>query len=950
MPSLSRRALFLLVLLFMAAYALRMVQLEGQSLWWDEGISLHLATSGLAEIARDRLDNIHPPLYFVALKGWLNLVGVSAFTGRYLSVLGALLQVPFVFAFSRAVMRGEPHRVVAVAPWLAAALAFISPLSVIYGQEIRVYAFLPLIFLGLLWLGERIITRGAVDIRHLVLLGGVAWLGLHLHYIAAFGIAYVALWGIIVFARRGRTDQVWRWLLMFGVVGLVSLPWFVAVLANWTAVQAEASAGTFATEPVPLPFLFAQVWAFQLTGLAGALGTPLVRVFAALAFGALVILIALRAARWDPPALSPLGLFGSDLWALRLRLLAHWAIPLVLALVVWSLRSFSHPRYVTMYTLAFLPPAAVLIWPARRWLTQTIAALFLALLVFLSLWGLGRYFFYTGAAKPDIRGVAQYLENVAGPGDVVLIPDTDWSLPFEYSGSAEVVMATLGQDPRRLPEPLEMALSCEPDGTEDGRCTMPRDVYMLDYVRGTRDWQYRVPFELERRGWLADTVVFDDLVLRHYVVDRPAQALPACPTPGSEPVTFGPVELGSSWVEAGADANTAVTVALCWQTLATADREYAAAVTLTDPLTGEQVGQATIPLRDAGGRPAMAWTAGTPVVTYHVIPLQPGTPPFDYAITTSLFYPTADGITPIDIVGPAGQTAGRSAALAEMALGPPVAGIDNPYQLDEPPRFPTPRPVSSGVSLAGVVVGGGQYRPGQTVRVSLLWQRDAGLLGDFHPEVRLMQDGRLLAANNDGPAGGRYLPNEWRSGELVREVRDLRLPADSEGSVDVVLHSGAARVSLGTIEVTGEGVLMTPPAVAQTAKVDFADVAQLIGFTVATTDSTTAETLPVELVWRSLTDGAATDYVVFVHVIDADGRLIGQHDGQPAGGTRPMSDWLAGEYIVDGHPVVFSDTAYTGPAQIRVGLYDPLSGTRLLTADGSDATTLPIILQIQPGP
>jgi hypothetical protein len=950
MPSLSRRALFFLVLLFLAAYALRMVRLDGQSLWWDEGISLHLATSSLAEIARDRLDNIHPPLYFVALKGWLNLVGVSAFTGRYLSVLGALLQVPLVFAFSRAVTREGRRGVVAVVPWLAAALALISPLSVIYGQEIRVYAFLPLIFLGLLWLGERIITRGAMDARHLALLGAVAWLGLHLHYIAAFGIAYVALWGVIVFVRRGRTAQLWRWLLTFGVVGLASLPWFAAVLANWAAVQAEASAGTFATEPVPLPFLFAQVWAFQLTGLAGALGTPLVRVLAGVAFGALVLLVALRAARWDRRASDPIGSPAADLWAVRLRLLAHWAIPLVLALVVWSLRSFSHPRYVTMYTIAFLPMAAVLIWPARRWLTQTVAALLLALLLFLSLWGLGRYFFYPGAAKPDIRGVARYLETAAGPGDVVLIPDTDWSLPFEYSGSAEVVMATLGEDPRRLPEPLEAALHCEPGGTESGRCTTPRDVYLLDYVHGTRDWQSRVPFELERRGRLADSVAFDDLVLRHYVLDRPAQALPACPTAGPEPVAFGPIVLGGAWVEAGADANTAVTVALCWQTDATADKEYAAAITLTDPLTGEQVGQATLPLRDAGGRPAMGWTPDTPVLTYHVIPLQPGTPPLDYVVTTSLFYPTDDGIMPVDIIGPAGQTAGRAAALGETTLAPPVVGLDNPYQLDEPPRFPTPQPVSSGVSLAGVVVGGGRYRPGQSVRVSLLWQRDAGPLGDFNPEVRLEQDGRLLVANDDGPVQGRYLADKWRPGEMVREVRDLRLPAESEGVVEVVLQSGAVRVPLGVIDVAGEGVLMTPPAVAQTAEVAFGEVAELIGFTVAATDITTAETLPVELVWRSLTDGAATDYAVFVHVVDADGRLIGQHDGQPADGTRPMSDWLAGEYIVDGHPVVFSDTGYAGPAQIRVGLYDPLSGTRLQTADGSDAFTLPITLQIQPRP
>ena len=98
---LSRRSLAVAVLLLLLAYALRLYRLDGQSLWWDEGISLHLATSSLGEIVRDRLANIHPPLYFFLLKGWLALVGVSPFTGRYLSVLAGLLSVALVFAIVR---------------------------------------------------------------------------------------------------------------------------------------------------------------------------------------------------------------------------------------------------------------------------------------------------------------------------------------------------------------------------------------------------------------------------------------------------------------------------------------------------------------------------------------------------------------------------------------------------------------------------------------------------------------------------------------------------------------------------------------------------------------------------------------------------------------------------------------------------------------------------------
>jgi hypothetical protein len=49
---------------FLLAFALRLYRLDGQSIWVDEGISLHLANSSLIEIVANRAANIHPPLYF----------------------------------------------------------------------------------------------------------------------------------------------------------------------------------------------------------------------------------------------------------------------------------------------------------------------------------------------------------------------------------------------------------------------------------------------------------------------------------------------------------------------------------------------------------------------------------------------------------------------------------------------------------------------------------------------------------------------------------------------------------------------------------------------------------------------------------------------------------------------------------------------------------------------
>ncbi len=175
-------------------------------------------------------------------------------------------------------------------PWLAAALVTISAISVIYGQEIRVYAFLPLVYIGMLWAGQRIVLDDDASWRTVALLAVVTWLGLHLHYIALFGAAYVGIWGTLSLIRRRRWGQLSRFVTAFVLAGLASLPWFLAVLGNWAAVQAEASAGTFATEAVPVPFLIAQVWGFQLTGLAGALASQTVQALALVAAVLLVVL------------------------------------------------------------------------------------------------------------------------------------------------------------------------------------------------------------------------------------------------------------------------------------------------------------------------------------------------------------------------------------------------------------------------------------------------------------------------------------------------------------------------------------------------------------------------------------------------------------------------------------------------------------------------------------
>jgi 4-amino-4-deoxy-L-arabinose transferase-like glycosyltransferase len=96
----------------------------------------------------------------------------------------------------------------------------------------------------------------------------------------------------------------------------------------------------------------------------------------------------------------------------------------------------------------------------------------------------------------------------------------------------------------------------------------------------------------------------------------------------------------------------------------------------------------------------------------------------------------------------------------------------------------------------------------------------------------------------------------------------------------------------------------------------------------------------VTLLWRAESP-LPVSYLVFVHLVAPDGRLLAQSDSEPMDGARPTSSWRTGEYVQDRHALSWHVKDYRGEAAVRVGIYDLRTGARLTLADGSDFVTLP---------
>src|SRR5258708_37045860 len=106
---LPREQIFQLLplLIVLLAALLRFHMIDHQSLWNDEGNTLRLIERPINELLVNASHDIHPPGYYLVLKGWWSLTGESEFALRAFSALAGMLSVACVFALRRSLFAPE---------------------------------------------------------------------------------------------------------------------------------------------------------------------------------------------------------------------------------------------------------------------------------------------------------------------------------------------------------------------------------------------------------------------------------------------------------------------------------------------------------------------------------------------------------------------------------------------------------------------------------------------------------------------------------------------------------------------------------------------------------------------------------------------------------------------------------------------------------------------------
>jgi hypothetical protein len=398
---------------------------------------------------------------------------------------------------------------------------------------------------------------------------------------------------------------------------------------------------------------------------------------------------------------------------------------------------------------------------------------------------------------------------------------------------------------------------------------------------------------------------------------------------------FDGFNLSRATVEAGGTFD----IDLAWTTLAPPAVDYQSDVWLVGPdgLMGSEKGTER-PRLFEDAPPTRQWQPGEWAWDSREVRVLSGAPPGDYDIVLTLFDKAT--LQPVTLRDAAGATVGPTAVIGRMTVANPTTPPDFA------PQYPLAATVAPGLSLLGYNQDRATAVPGERVLLTLFWECTGPAACD-HFTVRLEDESGQTAGMwqlpiiREGFAAG-----EWPSHGRLRGQYQLQLPAGlATGAYRFVVGDG---VALEPIQVTAPERTFASPPLSLAVNAPFATaggqiVATLIGLAKPSPQPSPegrgsdlpcspAPLLPcsVPIIWRAEAE-TPTDYRVFVHLVDATGAIVAQSDAAPAGWARPTTGWLPGEYVLDTHTLTLPATLPAGPLSLRVGLYDPDTGARLLS-------------------
>lgn len=422
-----RRTSWVLVVIILLGTALRFINLGGQSIWYDEAVSLAIANRlSLWGILANQGESSHPPLYYLLLRVWTNWAGINDFTARVPSAGAGILTIPIIYLVGREIIGRRAGL------WSAFFIA-VFPFHVYYAQEARMYTLLALLTTLSLLFFLKAVKHNRWQIW------GIYWLCLALGFYTHYFIVFVILvYHLYLLLNWRRHYHLWKAILITdSLLLLVFLPQVVTFLDQ----SREVLAGYWLGKPSLLAF-FTTIY-FFIASFTVPFQLTFIGLFVTLSWLAIGSYEVYRNIR------------STQTLRHRFYLLCLGAfLPLVIVLAISQVRPIFLERTLIICTPFLVLLLAWTLTASRRRSPVPYLSGILSVLLVISLY---RFYFDPSAQKPPLRLAAAQINMALEPNDMVVHTSVGSFMPFLfYQPPAEHYLLWGDPDARKSAKTFEL--------------------------------------------------------------------------------------------------------------------------------------------------------------------------------------------------------------------------------------------------------------------------------------------------------------------------------------------------------------------------------------------------------------------------------------------------------------------------------------------------------------
>jgi 4-amino-4-deoxy-L-arabinose transferase-like glycosyltransferase len=392
---LTKNKLLIFLLIFVAAIFFYLFNIGFSDLWSDEIYTKSMLEGSLSDFYTKLTNDLHPPLYYLGLRLFTALFGLSPFVLRLFSVLGVLSTLLLGYLAGQRVFGKQGA--------IYFCLMLISvPMLAAYSHQARMYTWATFSIIGVFIYSYLFIKT---EKRHdLVFLFVFTILAMYIHYysmVAAFVANVFVFLYLILNKSKKWLDHLFS--LLFEIV--LFLPWVFMFIIQVKKVQHAFWAPPVSLNTIIPCFTIPFTEQFWTSGYSHFL------------IGSVYVLLVYTLFRS----------FTKSFTEYRLTLWLSMSIFLGTLLVVTIISLFSQPILFSRYVMAIVgmlavPPVIFLIQLKIKWVKAILILVFLFLGIRISIstfyFSYGPYkqtIEYIATTYPEIRKILHFTEITAGP-------------------------------------------------------------------------------------------------------------------------------------------------------------------------------------------------------------------------------------------------------------------------------------------------------------------------------------------------------------------------------------------------------------------------------------------------------------------------------------------------------------------------------------------------------